>query len=192
MAAPHIPPNGLAAAKRALRAHMVGLRDACDPGLGRHLAAHVLGEAPPPPGAVVAGFWPMGREIDIRTLLETLHARGHPVALPQTPPRGNPLIFRLWHPGIAMIAERFGTSRPSGEIVRPNWLLVPLLAFDRAGHRLGYGGGYYDRTLASLPGALAIGCAYACQEVPSVPAAETDIRLPAVATERGVVRCGPL
>jgi 5-formyltetrahydrofolate cyclo-ligase len=121
--------------------------------------------------------------------LDALHGRGHPVALPQTPPRGNPLIFRLWHPGMAMLPEPFGTARPSGEVVRPDWLLVPLLAFDRGGHRLGYGGGFYDRTLAALPGAVAVGCAYACQEVDAVPVAAHDARLHAVATERGVIPC---
>ena len=67
---------------------------------------------------------------------------------------------------------------------------MPLLAFDRAGRRLGYGGGFYDRTLAGLPGAVAIGCAYACQEVDAVPAAEYDVPLQAVATERGLIACG--
>ena len=75
--------------------------------------------------------------------------------------------------------------------VRPDWLLVPLLAFDRAGRRLGYGGGYYDRTLARLPGAVAVGCAHAVQEVPEVPAGPEDARLAFVATERGVVACVP-
>lgn len=130
----------------------------------------------------------MGEEIDIRPLLEALHARGHQVVLPETPPRGNPLIFRYWHPGMAMLRERFGTSRPSGDICVPDLLLVPLLAFDRRGHRLGYGGGYYDRTLAGLPDATAIGCAYAAQELDEVPVAEYDAPLHAVATERGVIR----
>jgi 5-formyltetrahydrofolate cyclo-ligase len=152
------------------------------------LAAHVLRDLPPPPGAVVAGFWPIGVEIDIRVLLIALHERGHPVLLPETPPRGNPLIFRHWQPGIAMIAERFGTSRPDGEVRVPDWLFVPLLAFDRGGRRLGYGGGYYDRTLAGLPGAVAVGCAYAAQELDVVPAGEYDARLAAVATECGVIR----
>ena len=169
---------------------MLARRAGCDPASGAALALHVLRDLPPPAGAIVAGFWPMGPEIDVRPLLDALHARGHPIALPETPPRGNPLIFRLWQPGIAMIAERFGTSRPDGPIVRPDWLFVPLLAFDRAGHRLGYGGGYYDRTLAVLPGAVAVGCAYACQEVDAVPTAEYDLPLQAVATERGIVPCG--
>ena len=71
----------------------------------------------------------------------------------------------------------------------PGFLLVPLLAFDRRGHRLGYGGGFYDRTLAGLPGAFALGCAYAVQEVDAVPVAPYDRRLDAVATEREVIFC---
>ena len=187
MAAPHF--SDILAAKRDLRARMAARRQGCDPALGEALAAAVLRDRPPPPGAVVAGFWPIGAEIDIRPLLQALHAGGHRVALPETPPRGNPLVFRLWHPGMAMIPERFGTSRPSGAPVRPDWLFIPLLAFDRTGRRLGYGGGYYDRTLAALPGAIAIGCAYACQEVDAVPATEHDARLHAVATEHGVIPC---
>jgi len=189
MAAPHLIPVDLDAAKQALRARLRAVRAGCEPALGAALAAHVLRAMPPPPGVVVAGFWPMGSEIDIRPLLEALHARGHVIVLPQTPPRGQPLIFRRWHPGAAMVADRFGTLRPTGEAVRPDWLLVPLLAFDRRGHRLGYGGGYYDRSLAGLPGAVAVGCAYACQEVDAVPATEYDARLRAVATERGIIPC---
>lgn len=193
MAAPHLPFSDPGAAKAALRPRMAALRTVCDPALGTALAAHVLREAPPPPGAVVAGFWPMGAEIDIRPLLEALHARGHPIALPETPPRGQPLTFRRWHPGMALVRERFGTMRPTGAAVRPDWLLVPLLAFDRAGRRLGYGGGYYDRTLAALAASggrpWALGCAYACQELDAVPADAHDARLQAVATERGVILC---
>ncbi len=190
MAAPHSFSPDLPAAKTALRIRMRALRVGCDRAGGAQLACHVLRGMPPPAGAIVAGYWPMGDEIDIRPLLGTLHASGHPIALPETPPRGNPLIFRLWRPGMAMLAERFGTVRPSGEVVRPDWLFVPLLAFDRAGRRLGYGGGFYDRTLAGLPGAVAIGCAYACQEVDAVPAAGYDVPLQAVATERGLIACG--
>ena len=129
----------------------------------------------------------MGNEIDIRPLLVALHGRGHRVALPVTPPRGNPLVFRRWSPGMEMVREKFGTWRPTGEELAPDWLLVPLLAFDRHRRRLGYGGGYYDRTLAGLPNAVAIGCAYAAQEVEAVPAGPHDMLLTAIATETGVL-----
>ncbi len=180
----------LVAEKRALRAAAQLRRAGQNPALGAQLARHVLTTMAPPPGAAVSGFWPMGEEIDIRPLLWALHARGHPILLPETPPRGNPLIFRHWHPGMTLVAERFGTHRPTGPIGRPDWLFIPLLTFDRAGRRLGYGGGFYDRTLPTLPGARAIGCAYAIQEVEEVPADAHDARLDAVATECGIIAIG--
>jgi 5-formyltetrahydrofolate cyclo-ligase len=188
MAAPHISPE-LIEAKRLVRQRMLAAREACDPACGVALAEHMLREVPPPAGAVVSGFWPMGQEIDIRPLLEALHARGNPIVLPETPKRGNPLIFRLWYPGAVMLPERFGTSRPDGEVCVPDFLLVPLLAFDRRGYRVGYGAGYYDRTLAVLPGRFRLGVAYAASELDEVPAGPYDERLDAVATERGVIFC---
>jgi len=189
-AAPHLltSETNIDDAKRAVRAQALAARAGCDPARGADLARHFLTEWPVPVGAAVSGFWPMPGEINIRPLLVALHERGHPVLLPQTPPRGQALIFRHWYPGAAMLPERFGTFRPDGEIGVPDVLLVPLLGFDRHGHRLGYGGGYYDRTLAGLPGATAIGCAFAAQLLDSVPVAEYDVPLHAVATESGVIR----
>ena len=188
MAAPHMR-IGLIEAKRAVRARMLAAREAWDPACGATLAAHVMRDLAPPCGAVVSGFWPIGQEIDIRPLLVALHERGHPIVLPETPKRGNPLIFRLWHPGSVMLPERFGTLRPDGDLRLPDYLLVPLLAFDRRGYRIGYGAGYYDRTLAALPGRFRLGVAYAAQELDEVPAGPYDQRLDAVATERGVINC---
>lgn len=197
MAAPHIIPlhpsadsPELVAEKAALRQAALAARALLDPaGAGTALADVVLAEAAPPPGAVVAGFWPMGAEIDIRPLLRRLERAGHALALPVTPPRGAPLTFRRWHWGGALMPGRFGTSQPpaSAETVLPDFLLVPLLAFDRQGGRLGYGGGYYDRTLAALPRARAIGVAFAAQEVPAVPCGPHDRPLPGIATERGFI-----
>ena len=139
---------------------------------------------------IVAGFWPIGDEIDIRPLLHALHDRGHKIALPVTPRRGEALTFRAWQPGGVLVAERFGTMRPIGEQVVPDMLLVPLLAFDAAGGRLGYGGGFYDRTLSALPGRFRLGCGFAAQQVDVVPIGPYDMRLDAVATENGIIRCG--
>jgi len=183
------PVQDIVARKQAARAHALAARAGLDPALGLQLTRHVLATAALPPGIAISGFWPMGEEIDIRPLLWALHARGHPILLPETPKRGNPLIFRRWTPTTPMIAERFGTHRPDGPIGTPALLLVPLLAFDRSGNRLGYGGGFYDRTLATLPGARTIGCAYAAQELDAVPTTDYDARLDAIATERGVIVC---
>ena len=165
---------------------MLAARAACDPALGVRLVSHVLARLPPLPGQAIAGFWPMGTEIDVRPLLHALAGRGHPILLPATPPRGQPLTFRRWHPGDAMLPDRFGTVAPEGEPGIPDVLLVPLLAWDAAGNRLGYGGGYYDRTLAALPDRRAIGCAYAAQQVDRVPTGPHDVPLAAVATECGI------
>jgi 5-formyltetrahydrofolate cyclo-ligase len=182
----------LAELKAEARQRALARRAGADPALGAALAAQLLHALPPPRGAIVAGFWPIGGEIDIRPLLHALHDGGHALALPVTPQRGQPLRFRAWRPGDALLRGPFGTSEPgpAAPPLVPDWLLVPLLAFDRAGRRLGYGGGYYDRTLAALPGATAIGVAFACQEVDEVPAGPEDARLSAIATEDGVLRVG--
>lgn len=182
----------LLAAKAEARRTALAARCAW-PGAGDMLRDVILREAPPPPGAVIGGFWSMGSEIPTPPLLEALHARGHVVALPVTPPRGNPLFFRPWSPGTAMTPGPMGTQHPAGgDAVTPDWLIVPLLAFDRSGARLGYGGGYYDRTLtllrASNPSLTAIGVAYAAQEITQVPTGPHDAPLTAIATERGVIR----
>jgi 5-formyltetrahydrofolate cyclo-ligase len=177
-----------AAARKIARARRAGLANAEAPA---RLAAALLAGHGPPKGAIIAGYWPMGEEMDPRPLMLALAAGGHVLALPVTPPRCQPLSFRAWAPGAALRAGPMGTSEPvAGAELRPDILLVPLLAFDRAGRRLGYGGGFYDRTLAALPGAKAIGIAYAGQEMPEVPAGLQDFRLPLIATEAGVILCG--
>ena len=192
MVAPHFHPDDpdLAAAKAAMRARALSSRDAARAdGAAEAVARTALLGAPPMPGDVVAGFWPMGGELDVRPLLRALAARGHVVALPRTPRRGSPLVFHAHDLAAPLEAGPFGTSQPSADapVVRPDFVLVPLLAFDRRGGRLGYGGGYYDRTLDALPAAYRLGIAYAAQEVPAVPAGPFDVPLDAVATEAGVL-----
>ena len=177
-----------AAARKLARAKRATLTNIEAPA---RLVEAMLAQHAPPKGAIIAGYWPMGDEMDPRPLMLALASRGHALALPVTPPRGQPLAFHAWAPGAALRPGPMGTSEPvAGEELRPDVVLVPLLAFDRAGQRLGYGGGYYDRTLAALPGAKAIGIAYAGQEMPEVPAGPQDIRLSLIATEGGVIICG--
>lgn len=178
----------LEAEKASLRRNCIASRQVL-PGAGEALRDVILREAAPRAGAVIGGFLPMGSEINTRPLLEALHARGHAIALPVTPPRGHPLLFRLWSPDMVMSRGPMGTQHPAaGAPVMPDWLIIPLLAFDRSGARLGYGGGYYDRTLPLLTGATAIGVAYAAQEIPQVPTGPHDFRLHAIATQEGVIR----
>lgn len=173
--------------KKQQRAAALAARAGQDPALGMRLAGRLLAGWRFRPRSVVAGFWPLAGEIDIRPLLLALAGRGHPIVLPVTPARGNPLSFQRWRPGSVLINERFGTVRPTGEAMTPDLLLVPLLAFDGGCRRLGYGGGFYDRTLAALPGRTAIGCAFAAQRVDRVLAEAHDMPLQAVATERGLI-----
>lgn len=180
-----------AAAKAALRATMA-LRRAeahatvpAEAFAGRLLEA--LDDAAP-----VAAYWPMRTEADPRPVLAALHARGIPLALPVVLGRGQPLAFRAWAPGAAMVPGGFGVQVPAEDRpVVPRALVVPLLAFDRAGFRLGYGGGFYDRTLAALRATgpvLAVGLAYAVQEVAHVPRTIDDQRLDRIVTECETIR----
>jgi 5-formyltetrahydrofolate cyclo-ligase len=187
MVAPHSLDDAKRAARRAARA----ARAACDPaGAGERLARHALPCIPE--GVAVAGFWPIGSEIDTRPLLLALAARGQSVLLPLTPPPGGVLRFRAWRPDAVLVAGRGGTLEPAeGAEQAPGFVLVPLLAFDGAGRRLGYGGGYYDRTLPGLPGAGLLGLAYAGQRMAEVPAGPQDFRLPRIATDQGVIETAP-
>ncbi len=140
--------------------------------------------------AVVAFYWPMGDEADPRMLAQALAARGHGLALPVVVARDRPLLFRRWRPGDTLTAHRFGMNEPHSAApdVKPDVLLVPLLAFDAHGHRLGYGGGFYDRTLAALTKARSVGVAYAGQETDDLPRQAHDHPLDMMVTENGLRR----
>ena len=139
-------------------------------------------------GRVLAGYMPMRTEIDP---LPAMAAHQGPVCVPVIPGPDMPLRFREWTPGCAMEAGAFGALIPAeGAWLEPEVLIVPLLSFDRRGFRLGYGGGFYDRTLERLrsrSATLALGFAFAAQEVAEVPIEPTDQPLDAVLTETGLI-----
>lgn len=142
-------------------------------------------------GAVLSGFLPIGTEIDP---CPAMMAHDGPVCVPVVTGRGRPLAFRAWHPGVALVDNGFGVKVPAdGDWLVPRVLIVPLLAFDRRGYRLGYGGGFYDRTLAGLRAAgevLAVGFAFAAQELDEVPTGPLDQPLDLIVTETEVVTPG--
>jgi 5-formyltetrahydrofolate cyclo-ligase len=141
------------------------------------------------PGRALSGYLPMQSEINP---IPAMAAHRGPVGVPVTPKRGLPLSFREWSPGCRLVDGGFGTSIPAeGNWVVPEVLIVPLVAFDRRGGRLGYGGGFYDRTLAMLRAAgptLAIGYAWGAQEDDDLPLEATDQPLDLIVTEAEVIR----
>jgi 5-formyltetrahydrofolate cyclo-ligase len=147
------------------------------------LADYLAGQG----GKVLSGYMPMRTEIDP---LPAMAAHQGPVGVPVIIGKGLPLRFREWTPGARMVEGAFKALIPEeGAWVEPEVLIVPMLAFDARGYRLGYGGGFYDRTLEGLRArgpVLAVGFAFAAQEVAEVPIDATDQRLDAVVTEKGV------
>lgn len=147
------------------------------------------------PSAVIAGYWPIGTEFDVRPLLTHL-AKAHTIVLPVTPQDRLQLSFRRWTPDAPMEKGPFGTRHPVGEAggeiepAVPTVVLVPLLAWTHGGHRLGYGGGYYDATLTALradnPALRAVGVGYEGQRVDTLPIEEHDEPLDFILTERGL------
>lgn len=172
-------------AKRSLRALMRARTVASAHALIDAVLALAL-----PADAILAGVMPLRSEPDLMPAWHELHRRGHVVVFPETTPAGKALLFRHWQPGVPLLAGRFGTVHPDGPETVPDILFVPLLAWDRRLARIGYGGGYYDRTLASLPRAVAIGFGFASQEVASVPTGPYDVPLDAMVSDRGVVTAG--
>jgi len=142
-------------------------------------------------GTIVSGYVPIRNEIDPTLLMQKAAGLGARLALPCVNARGQSLTFRAWTPGDRLLLGSLGIPEPSpaaAELV-PDIMLVPLAAFDRAGHRIGYGAGHYDRTFAQLRKAKAvigIGLAFAAQEIANVPALAHDVALDYVLTENKV------
>jgi 5-formyltetrahydrofolate cyclo-ligase len=162
-------------------------RAAAREALARHATQFEIG-----PGCIVAGFSAIRTEIDPSALMKALRARGAGLALPVAIGRGEPLIFRAWTADTVLVRGLYGILEPSSdaEEVEPDIVLVPLAAFDRRGHRLGYGGGYYDRTLQGLRRSkriTAAGLAYSVQQMDQIPDDTHDEPLDLVLTERDVI-----
>ena len=189
------PQTSIEAAKSALRRAALARRDAMPPE-EREAASQTIAARPFPvalaPGMTVSGFIPLKSEIDLRPLMRKLTEMGAKLALPVVVGRGEPLVMRAWAFGAPLKGGGWGISEPADDAaeVYPDILLVPLLAFDRAGHRIGYGAGYYDMTITALRArkpVIAIGVAFAAQEVAHVPTTPRDARLDLVLTEREVI-----
>jgi 5-formyltetrahydrofolate cyclo-ligase len=183
--------------KAAARAAAKARRDAAHARLAAsapaYLLSHFVAAVSLPPGSAVSGYWPGRSELDVRPLLEWLDRAGHRVALPVVLARGQPLLFRRWRPGGQLEARPFALMEPptSAPALVPKILLVPFLAVDAEGYRIGYGAGYYDMTLARLRQAgpvLAIGVGYEAQRVERLPHDARDEPLDWVVTEAGAVR----
>jgi 5-formyltetrahydrofolate cyclo-ligase len=181
--------------KARLRAAALARRDALPPGeraaAAETIAARVLPVAFKR-GQIVSGFMPMQSEINPLPLLRKFAAAGAKLALPAIAGRGKPLIMRAYTFGDELARGQWGIRepKPQARAVDPDILIVPLACFDRAGHRIGFGAGYYDMTINALRAkktVTAIGVAFATQEIPQVPATERDARLDLVLTERELI-----
>jgi len=184
-------------AKSELRRQARARRDAL-PADMRAAAAQAIAARPFPISlarkTIVSCFMPIGNEINPIPLMRNLAALGAQLALPAIAGRGKPLTMRAFAFGQRLVAGTWGIREPDPEApeVLPDVLLVPLLAFDRTGHRIGYGAGYYDLTIAALRARKAVtacGLAFAAQEIANVPTTPRDVRLDLVLTEREVIDC---
>lgn len=177
--------------RQALRREMLARRAAMSP--ERHaefsaaIVAHLLAALPDALGKVVGFCWPVKNEPDVRAVLARWHCFA---ALPVVVGADEPLAFRAWHPHTPLQPDRYGIPSPTGgEWLFPDILLLPLNGFDAAGYRLGYGGGYFDRTLAALaPRPLAVGVGFEINRVDSIRPQAHDQRLDWIVTEAGAFR----
>jgi len=181
--------------KSELRQAALAKRDAL-PAAERAAAAEAIaGRVFPiliPAGAVVSGYSPMKSELSPAPLMRKLTDVGAQLALPVVQGRGQPLVMRAWTFGAPLSPGVWGIREPTADApeVFPDIMLVPLAAFDRQGHRIGYGAGYYDMTIArirAMKPVIAIGLAFAAQETDKIPAEPHDAPLDLVLTEREII-----
>ena len=140
---------------------------------------------------IISGYMPIKTEINPLIAMQNLSKMGKRICVPVVELAGKPLLFRTWSPTSKMIIGAFGAKIPeNGELVEPDLMIVPMVAFDRSGARLGYGGGFYDRSLEKLrqkKKTIAIGFAYSSQEVFKIPTEKTDQNLDIVVTEKEII-----
>ena len=184
--------SDIAVQKQAARKAAMATRKAAHiaaKGAGAAAAAHMLAWLETtPPLHFISGYMPIYSELDILPAMHKLHERGYAVSVPVIMGNAQPLKFRAWTPEVAMVKGPFGALVPeSGEWHRPELLLCPMLAFDPSGQRMGYGGGFYDRSIAALSPVRAMGYAYAAQQVKNLPHEPTDMPLDGVITETGII-----
>lgn len=183
----------LTAAKAAARKDALAARAEAHAARQGDVCATLRAVLAPHAGKVLAGYMPMRSEIDP---LPAMAAHQGPICVPVILGKGRPLAFREWTPDARMVPGEFGALVPeTGDWLTPQVLIVPLLAFDGEGGRLGYGGGFYDRTLEALRAkgeVLAIGFAYGAQHRGQLPLEPTDQRLDLIVTDRGMIDPRPL
>lgn len=180
--------------RRVLRREMVARRGALSDAEHAALSARIVDgllKALPVPG-VVAFCWPIKHEPDVRAVVERWVEMGARVALPVVVAEDAPLAFRPWTAETQLEPDRYGIPTPvAGDFVQPDMILLPLNGFDSAGYRLGYGGGFFDRTLAALsPRPLAIGVGFEVNRLPSIRPEAHDQQLDWIVTEAGAIRIG--
>lgn len=179
--------------RRAERERLIALRMALPPAERRAMGERITGSLQPIVGGrpgILGIYWPFRAEFDPRPLVDSLIAAGRQLALPVVIDKKGPLEYRAWAPGDPLAAGVWDIPIPEQrDVVLPTMVLAPVVGFDRAGYRLGYGGGYFDRTLGAMnPRPLAIGVGFGCQAIDTIYPQPFDIPMNMVVTEDGVVR----
>jgi 5-formyltetrahydrofolate cyclo-ligase len=191
-AGPDQPEPSLTEWRRAERARLIAARLALSARtrntLARRIAGHLDTLIGDPAGILVSGYWPFRGEPDLRDWFRGLRERRGLAALPVVVERGKPLLFRLWRKGERLERGVWNIPAPaSGEPVFPRIVIAPVVGFDAQGYRLGYGGGFFDRTLAALPSStIAIGVGYEMAEITTIRPHGFDIPMRYIVTENGI------
>lgn len=191
--APPLPPEEVAAWRKTMRADLIAARLAVSVAERQKTAVEVAAQldrfVEPGPGVIVSLYWPFRGELDLRGWMATAHEKGARIALPLVEAKGRPLLFREWWPGCAMERGVWNIPNPAGTpVVTPTVVISPLVGYDPACYRLGYGGGFFDRTLAALsPRPKVIGVGHQSAAIPTIHPQPHDIPMDVIVTGQGRV-----